>query len=339
MRQSRERNDAWKLAAVASAAASFTMFPVQAFAQTATTLGGLIGTATSSIWQPAWTLLLGLGFLVGLWLVATGLTRLRDVGSHQGNQGMMDGVLRIIGGALLVGLPDTVNAGIMTFYDNVTGHPIDTANGTVHAVSDCLNSTSSMGGSTLTCVAGNVAANLVPVFVEVSFALLYLVGAVMIVHSIYTLATSHASGNRQQQKGWVIRIIIGVLICNVPYLMTAIEQTIGISNGTIMGTGFDQNNNDMLAYSYTGSGTSILAEYATLIGDLFIIMVMFGVVAVWRGIFFLRSYAEGNGRATLGQGLTHVIGGVVLANIKFAVCLLMNTFLGMAAGAAMGFCS
>lgn len=319
-------------------AALAVMAPVAAQAQTTGTLGGLVGITIDNLWEPFWIVLLGSAFLLGVWLVATGLSRLRDIGGSHGHaQGQaMDGITRIVGGALLVALPDTMNAGIMTFYGNITGHAMNSANGQVGGVNSCLATTGGVAGSTLTCVAHNVASNLVPVFIEVSFGLLYLIGAAMILHALYTLATSHAAGHRQIPKGWVARIVIGALICNVPHLMSAIETTMGIQNGTILDTGYSQTSN-LLAYNNTSGG--VLAEYSQLIGYLFQILVMFGVIAVWRGIFFLRSYAEGTGRATVGQGLTHIIGGVLLTNSKYSTCILMNTFMGAAAGAAMGFCS
>lgn len=310
-------------------ASALMLSPNMAHAAAGSTLGNVISTFASDVWQPFWLLLIGIGFLCGLWLIATGISKLRDIGGHSNQNSALDGIMRIIGGALLVGLPDTINAGIGTFFASVTGHVSDGTT-TVGGVTDCVGAT---GQDALTCVAQNIAGNVVPVFTEVSFCLMYLLGAGLIVHALYSLSMSHATGRAQMPKGWVARIIIGALICNTPHLITAIETTLGITSGTIMTTGFDKNSN-MLAYTSDGS-SAILTQYATLIGYIFQILVMFGVFSVWRGITYLRAFAEGNERGGMGPGITHIVGGVLLANGKWTVCIVLNTFVG----GAMGFCS
>lgn len=293
------------------------------------TMGGVIGTLAGDIWQPFWHLLLGLGFLLGLYLVAAGLAKLRDTGGP-GSRGAADGILRLVGGALLIALPDTVNIGVVSFYNSITGHAMQSGGNGPGAVAECLQSMG--GGSPLTCVAKNVASNLVPVFIEVSFGLFYLVGVAMILHAIYTMATSHAAGHNQTPKGWLARVVIGFLICNVPHLMLTVQNTLGIRNGTVMDTGFSRNSS-LLAYT-ADSSAGVLAQYAELIGYCFQILVMFGVIAVWRGIMYLRAFADGSERGGMGPGITHIIGGVLLANAKWTTCIVVNTFFG----SGLGFC-
>ena len=301
------------------------LIPCQAMAAT-TTIGGLVASLSSNIWQPFWLLLLAVGFLYGLYSIALGLSKLRDLGGHNDRGAALDGILRIVGGALLVGLPDCINAGVGTFYNSVMGYTT-TSQVSVGGVSDCIDQAT---GDALTCVAQNIVSNMVPVVTEVSFCLFYLCGATMIAHSLYTMANSHSTGHHQMPKGWMWRLIIGCLICNMPSLMNAISDTMGISNGTIMATGFDQNSTNLL---YTADGSvTILAEYSALIADVFKILVMFGVLYVWKGVSLLRAFAEGTERGGMGPGITHIVGGVLLTNMKWTVCIVMNTFVGAAAG-------
>jgi len=312
--------------AATAAASAALLLPSVANAAT-TSLGQMVGSFANDVWQPFCLLVLGLAFLSGLWLIATGISKMRESGGHQHQNAALEGVMRIIGGAFLVGLPDTVNLGIASFYGAMTGHAMNSANGTAGAVTDCLQ------GGGVTCVAQNIATNLVPVFVEVSFGLLYFFGVVIVFHALYSMATSHGSG-QQQSKGWLPRIIIGLLICNVPHLFSLFETTFGVGDGTITDTGFNQSSS-LLAY--TANGTSqVLTSYASLIQWCFHILVMFGVIAFIRGILQLRAFAEGKerGHGGMGGGITHVVGGIMLANSKWTVCIVLNTFFGQ----GMGFC-
>jgi hypothetical protein len=306
---------------ISAAAAAATMVSGQAHAQNS--LGNFVGHIADDIWQPFWILLLGGAFILGMWLVATGLGKLKEGGhGHQGN-GHMEGIARIIGGALLIGLPDTLGAGIFSFYGTVSGHAMGSA--TIGATTDCT------AGGGVTCVAQNVAQNLVPVFVEVSFGLFFLFGAYLIASAVHELATSHAAGQRQGAKGALTRAFMGALCCNIPYLFAAIEGTMGITGGTIITNGFDTGSSML---TYNGGSNGVLANYSQLIGFVFQILVMFGVMSVWKGITYLRAYAEGNERGGAGPGLTHVLGGALLANAKYTTCIVATTFIGN----NLGFC-
>ena len=302
----------------------------QSMGTTTTTVGNMVQAMTSDVWRPFWLLLMGVAFMTGLWLVFTGLVKFRDIGGH-GHSGALEGAMRILGGSLLLALPDTIGAGISTFYSTATGHGLNSSLGTVGSVTDCTQSATTNGGA-LACVAQNVAGNMAPVVTEVVFAMLYLFGAFYIMRAIYEMATSHSSRGHAQ-AGWGKQLIIGALICNTPYMLTALETTMGIQNGTIMDAGFNSTSN-MLAYQST-TGT-VLDQYTGLINSLFHIMVMFGVIYACRGIFFLKNAAEGNRQGGgVMQGMTHFIGGVLLANAKWTTCIVLTSLIG----SAVGFCS
>jgi hypothetical protein len=306
---------------IAAAAAAASLAAGQAHAQSS--LGNLVGHVADDIWQPFWILLLGGAFILGMWLVATGLGKLREGGHGHHGSGHTEGIARVVGGALLIGLPDTLGYGIGTFYSTVTGHSMGSA--AIGGTTDCTT------GGGVTCVAQNVAQNLVPVFVEVSFGLFFLFGAYLIASAIHELATSHAAGHKQGAKGALTRAFMGALCCNIPYLFSAIEGTLGITGGSIITSGFDTSSSML---SYSGGSSSVLANYSQLIGFVFQILVMFGVMSVWKGITYLRAYAEGNERGGAGPGLTHVVGGALLANAKYTTCVVATTFIGN----SLGFC-
>lgn len=303
-------------------------------AHATSSVGGMISTLATNITSPFSLLIVGFGFLLGVTLIAGGLMKLAHAGDGQRST-TADGVLRMIGGSLLIGLPPMIVVGVSTFYGAGGSGIQSSAAVTLADPANCMTLTGQ--SIVLTCVAQNVALNVVPVFMSVLFGLTFLSGAGLIAHALYSIAMSHSTGQRQLPKGLTTRIVIGCLTCNLPTLLESIGTTLGIPGMAVTSAGFVGLNGSSVAsmLAYTGTGQSVvLSQYAALIGWLFVILAMFGVIAVWKGLTYLRGYAEGSQQGTMGAGVTHIVGGVLLANGKFTVCIVLNTLLGQ----GMGFC-
>jgi hypothetical protein len=317
----------------------FFLFTSQvAFAQTAVSnVGQMIQQLGTNISQPLAHLMVMLAYLFGMWMMWTGLTHIVNSSKDGGRSGYMNGVTRMMGGSLMVGLPSMLNIAMATIYgSSSTFSGINAAS--VGTPTQCISFGGSGSGSmssSLTCVAQNLAVNVVPIFINVSFVFFFLIGTGIIFHSLYTLSTSYSRGQRDLPKGWVARMAIGSLTLSIPSLISLIAGSLGVTSGGVIGkSGFVGSSSTLLAYSTTTSG---LAQYAQLIQYIFVIMVMFGLIAVWRGITILRKYADGGGQAPIGAGLTHILGGVMLVNSKWTVCIVLNSLIG--AGGTLGFCS
>jgi hypothetical protein len=341
-------NSIRQLAAAAFAALAAAAMPEQAFAQLAgaamptNTLGGIVNAAGTDLAKSFLLFLVAAAYLTGFWLCFIGLWKLAanaDKGfTHDG--AWLDGIMRIAGGSLLIAMPDVLNCGLYTLYQDTMGYQgsISHAAGGGGSVTDCLTGAGSGSTQVMTCVAKNVATNLVPVFVEVAFIMFYIVGIGMVFHVIHGLAKSSAHGSRGAPEGWLPRLIIGVLICNVPHLMQSLEVTLGFGAGEILANGAQGLTGGMaqppslLAYSGAGTSIAALQQFSTLIGWVFVIMVMFGVLSVWRGLMHLKALSEGNRQSSMGNGITHIVAGVFLANAKASTCALMSTFVGNGLG-------
>ena len=327
---------------------AFILFSVMvshpAFAQATgsggTTIGNMISTIAKNISNPFAMLLTGIGFLGGFFLVASGLVKLTQLGQG-GRTSMADAMFRIFGGGCLVALPPTISAGVATFYGDGLGS-LTSSSGDVGSVSDCLVTA---GGTTpLTCVAKNFAVNVVPVFMSVGMGVIYLVGVGMVVYALYMMATGHANGQKNPNNHWFSKFVIGCLVCNLPHLIALIETTMGITNGSVVEGGFVGLNgtspNTMLSYAGPSIGgtsaTTILADYSTLIGYLFVILTIFGLISVWKGISYFKAHAEGDKQKTMGAAMTHIAGGVLLLNGKATTCMITYTLLG---SVSLGFCN
>jgi hypothetical protein len=328
-----------RLAAGAFLVLSAAALPSRAHAYS---LGEMVRAAATDIVGPFTVFIVAAAYLAGFWLCFVGLWKMAqnaDKGfTHDG--AWLDGIMRIACGSLLVALPDTMQTGIYTFYEQSQGYNGNVSGAGVANTADCL--TQAATADVVTCVARNVATNLVPVFVEVAFVMFHIVGISLVFHAILVLAKSHGHGSRGIPDGLWPKMIIGFLLCNIPYLMSAVQTTLGYGSGEILASGAQGMKGAALSQvpsllSYTAGGTSVAAlqKYQELIGWCFVILVMFGVISVWKGITHLRAFAEGQKQGTMGSGLVHILGGVMLANGKASTCFVMTTFVG---GNGLGFC-
>lgn len=293
-----------------------------------TTAGEMIKHIGTDLYGPLFATAILCSFLMGIILIGKGVSKLKDISSHQGGPNLSkEALLMIFGGTCLIALPDVMGAGLYTFYQTGSFEPQSVA---VGGVASCMNSTT--GDASVTCVAHNIATNVVPVFSMVFFALSFITGLYIILSQIRKLAVSHEHGRHELEKGWLLKLCVGVIVCNLPFLIKAVETTVGIESGEVVTAGGLDSGSSMLSYS--GGSSSVSQAYSQLIGYIFTILVIFGLIAIWRGLMLLKTFAEGRPEKTMGAAITHIIGGVFLTNAQFSTCLIITT----AWGSGNGFC-
>jgi hypothetical protein len=330
------------IALVATIAALAASFPITASAAGTTSvtaadgLGGLVYSAAQDIANPVGLLIIALAYLVGFWGMASGLMSLVKA-SNGDHHRLAEGLLKIIGSAFLCALPDTCGVGLATFMsDGFYGGNLTTAFAN-HAVMDCTVSTGAAG---ITCMAKNIGMNLVPVFTEACFVLMYVCGVTIVCTQIYkAMMSANERGGRGIPEGFVTKLSIGFLICNVPSLIERLETTLGYGSPMITATGAQglgqSTPPSLLAYTYSGTnGLGILSTYQELLGWCFTILVMFGIIAICRGLLQLKDLTDGKRGEGYGGAFTSIIFGCLLANGKASTCLIMTTMLGN----GLGFC-
>jgi hypothetical protein len=289
----------------------------------AQTIGGVIASTARDFITPAMALMWGCCMVVGVYLVGSGcLKAVQQVGRDE--MPWREIVGRLMGGGALVSFPSMLGVAPTTFYGMFNpNYGVQASNATAGALAggNCL--TSSSGG--LTCMAANFASNVVPTFMTVAWGMAMLWGAWLIVTGVHTLAVQNERGGTSQVKP-IHRIVYGGLLMQLPYFIGAIATTLGYSDPVVGSSGFVANSVN-LSYSPPG-GVALLENYARLIGHIFVIMAMFGVIAVWKGISYLKAAAESGQQGLTSAGLTHIIGGALLVNAKVTTCFILNTVLG-----------
>ena len=152
----------------------------------------------------------------------------------------------------------------------------------------------------------------------------YLLGLLFIFKALYSLRMHAESKSQSQQGGMkepVVYIFVGAMLLYFPTAFDVILYTMFGSS-------------EVLAYAPVGTGSPILS---TLFGQnsmfgyaLALTVQVIGGIAFVRGwILISRSASQGQPPGAMGQGLMHVLGGVLAMNIIGTLQVIQNTLMGV----------
>jgi hypothetical protein len=293
------------------------------------TVGGMFTQVGNEFRNILPDLVLAGSLLLSVFLVATGLARLVEM-SNGGRDGLgKDATMRLLGGGFLASVPLMLGSISSTFF----GQRLDGwGSAGIQAASPNTCFVPTGGGIPFGCVAENIAINVAKPGTLVLFGLAFVAGAYLVASGLYKLAVSQGQGNQTEAKTWLPRVIFGALLAQLPPLIGTIAFTLGYSSSIINVSGLQQVAAPSLSIPGPTGMSSV--ELNSLLGNIFMICVLFGVLAVWRGISKLRSFSEGQDREGIGMAMTHIVGGVMLTNVKMTICFVMGTFMGN----GLGFC-
>lgn len=140
----------------------------------------------------------------------------------------------------------------------------------------------------------------------------YLLGIFMISNALYNLkAMADARTMMSSQadlSGPIVKMFIGVGLIWWPTL-------IDVTTYTFWGTTSPLSYNPTYGY-----------EIDTVIEVAFEVIRLVGIIAFIRGWYYIVKSGEQGSQASVGKGLTHVVGGLLAYHIGAFVRVLMNTF-------------
>ncbi len=151
-------------------------------------------------------------------------------------------------------------------------------------------------------------------------AITYIIGLALIVRGImmYRIFANQTFGSAQRGEiaGPMVHIVIGALLLYIPSTLTA-------SLGTVFGTSEIGQAQNLIGYQTLSSSekwqklTNVVIDY----------MILVGLIAFVRGWVILSKMGHsGSQPGSVGKGLVHVIGGILLINIVDTVNILGCTF-------------
>lgn len=333
-----------------SAFASLLLLALTAPAS-AQTIGGRLSAIVQDVWNPLFLLAAIGSALLGLFVFVRGLMKIVEAAQSGGREGFGPGITHIVVAAFLIALPDAAGIGMTSILgaargggelgassldlgnDGVGGNFLESLTGglaSVGAVDNCL-----LAQAPATCMAKNIAQNVIPMAVMMLFAMVFIVGLIAFASAIMDIARSSERGN--QTRGQVTRIVTAVLLMNAPLFFTIMTTTLLNPTDSPITVGGLNTGSSMLSYP-ADSPLEIVQNFTQLIGHSFTILAFFGAWAFVRGIFMVKSVAEGGRQGgSYGMAATYIVAGILLANSKFSACLVLGTIGGAKFGA--GFCN
>lgn len=342
------------LARLALVASATSLFPVHAFAQQ-TNVGTRIQLGLTDLIGPLLFVITLSCTLGGVFLFAKGLLKLRE--ASQDRNGLGGSMMTIFAATMLIALPEVAGIGmgsVMGSSGLIGSRDISMANqaldgdagiskgsgisttvsrmATVTAPRNCIQERDA-----IPCMAENLAKNIVPIGVIAVFGFVFLAGLWGFGSALFELARSHGQEGRGTPPGWWGKALASILMMNGPPFFIAVTNSILGTDGNAVTTSGLNAGSSVLSYSI--SNVSVLQQYATLIGHVFTIMVLFGVLAFVKGLFVIKSAAERQGNATFSHGIVFMVAGVLLANSKLSTCAILSSITGDEGSRMLGFCT
>jgi hypothetical protein len=345
-----------KIASFALKAFALSILTTPAFAQNST-VGDRLNAAMTDMLGPLFFVIACASFGGGLFLLAKGMLKLKDASSgHNATAG--EGLLIIMAAICLICLPDMAGVGIWTVFGadgmftssdlHAAQNGLDDGSGLssaqsagdriaryaqVQAPQSCIGSSAGSGNSAVTCMAQNIAQNAIPIGVIAVFAAAFIGGLFVFASCLFEMSKGDRGGQTPAFWGKAVGSVL--LMNGIYFFVTSTNTLLGSGQSTISTNGVDANSS-MLSYTAPSGMTGSLATYAQLIGYCFVILTFFGAFAFVKGLFIIKDASENKGQAQYSHGIVFAFAGILLANAKYTVCLVLSTVAG--SGNTSGFC-
>jgi hypothetical protein len=141
----------------------------------------------------------------------------------------------------------------------------------------------------------NYVANVIPhlqQWWQTIIVIIYVLGLITAFRALYVTADNK---NRVSKRSTLLAITAAVLLLNMPSFMDSLSMTL-----------FNQSSEQSLSYSPPSSPASVYIQFAV-----YAIMTI-GLIGIARGICLL---AEEQQSRSIARAITHIVGGIIAANI------------------------
>jgi hypothetical protein len=281
----------------------------------ATTLSDVMCNAFDNA-GPFAPLLSALSFVAGAILIGAGLLALKDHSDNPGNNPLHKGIARVAFGSGLMTLPFVAQSLINTILV-----PQGAGGGGV-----CIPGDGPVGigpGIGLDVLVTNLVGNITMPFISLISIAAYIMGILFIMRGLLRGAKYGTDPRAASTPHIMAYLIIGALLI-----------VAGESAGDVLGSLFGDPNSDVIDYqintarvmSWNAVAALGNANFATVIAAALTFFQLIGILAFVRGLYIVKNAVEGAGQATMAQGFTHIVGGVLAINIYTILEILDQTF-------------
>ncbi|HEY1096626.1 MAG TPA: hypothetical protein VGF14_05245 [Alphaproteobacteria bacterium] len=275
-----------------------------AFAQSHT-LGEVVRNTYTDI-LPAQSFLSAICFVLGVWYCVGGIQMLRSTGEGgQNAKPLSASLFKLCGGAALIALPFMVNM----MMQSTTGGGLGQ-----RSISLSGDSARSFSGPGLDEAMGRFVTDFFKPFMGYALPYFcYLAGLILLIRGIQRLANGDGKGPTAPGGfgSWMIFIISAGLM-SLGYLMNILQ-------GSLFGV------NELYANVLLCDQSPLSDRAEDVLWAIFQFLRIVGYISVVRGLFMLKTHADG-GQASLMGASTHIIAGGMLANVYYFSDVVQRTF-------------
>ncbi|MGE3622362.1 MAG: hypothetical protein AB7H77_00625 [Bdellovibrionales bacterium] len=256
-------------------------------------------------------------WLGGAVLIGVGLYHVKEHADSPGNRPLHKAIAFMAGGAALMSLPYVAHCIITTLLSTPgPGGNIACVSGGVVGVGG--------GGVGLDVLMTNLVGNITGPLISLVSVAAFVMGVLFIV-----VGLNKASKYGTDPRAHGITNILAYLI--IGGLLIAVGQTLDTVMGSLFGIGVA----DTVDYQ-TNVGTVLgwvavqalggNANFAIAVAAALTFIQLIGILAFVRGLYIVKNSLEGSGQATMAQGFTHIVGGVLAINIYLFLEMMDATF-------------
>lgn len=252
--------------------------------------------------------LTAMSYMFGLVLVVWGVIKLRDHALNPQQTKVTEGVARLIAGGMFFVLPVTVEAVrgtttpiALTLASALKGYT--DYNETIPDACEGLD-------GALACFMGDTVG---PIHSMLNF-FTFTVGMIFIMIGVSRMIKSAQDGPKGPGGlGTMMTFAVGGLLISYNELMRAFGKSFFGGGLGALNPLYNVHTNAELQYT-TGIDPAELAHAHTVISAVIKFMIVVGLISFIRGLFIVRSVAEG-GQASMMAGVTHLVGGALAVNL------------------------
>lgn len=244
-------------------------------------------------------------YIIGVFLVMRGIQLLRLHVDNPAQHNIADALKRLGAGGALFGLPFMVHVIRQTF-------GVNSYSGGIAATGW---STSNAGGSGLDGKMLNFVSDVVNPSIAAIEIFCFVAGVVMAMFAIQRMIKSAQDGPRGPlTAGTIAMFVVSGLLISFPQLMEALNISITGGSAALTQVNF---------MSESGSG-ELDQSAKNVISGVLAFMAVVGFLSVVRGLFLLKTLAEG-GQATLMQVVVHLVAGALCVNLGALINAVQTT--------------
>jgi hypothetical protein len=258
-------------------------------------------------------------FIMGVGFMGWGFYELVKHHDNPRERPMHHPLMKISGGAALMAAPYVAQALINTFYTTGGG------GGLVACTAGAVTATTS-GNVGLDVLIQNLTDNIKGPLDYAMGAIAIVIGLFMIVRGLLKASKYGVDPRTHSLTSILSNLTVGTLLIVVGQTTDAALGTLfGINWGGVEGGGASTGASTVGGWTFV-QDLNAGQQFINSVAAALLFFQLVGMIAFVRGWMIMKSAAEGQGQATMAQGITHILGGAVAMNVFNFLEMMDNTF-------------